>query len=101
MGQILHRAPDPPSAVLRRLSPALDAIVLKAMDRQPERRYQSARELMVDWQRHADGVGPSLQRPRRVSRRYALLTAGVATAGAGGLAWRLDFLQLTILLLFL
>jgi len=94
MGQILHRAPEPPSAVLRRLSPALDSIVLKAMDRRPERRYQSARELMVDLQRHAEGVAPSMLRPRRVSRRYALVTGGVATAAAAGLAWRLDFLHM-------
>jgi eukaryotic-like serine/threonine-protein kinase len=48
---ILNQAPTPPSSVNRRISPALELIIDKSMDKDPARRYQSARELLVDLQR--------------------------------------------------
>ncbi len=48
---ILNDAPPSASTVNRRVSLALEAIIDKAMDKNPERRYQSARELLVDLQR--------------------------------------------------
>jgi eukaryotic-like serine/threonine-protein kinase len=50
---ILHRAPRSPSILNARVSPALESIILKALDKAPERRYQSAKELLVDLQRLA------------------------------------------------
>jgi serine/threonine protein kinase len=38
-----------------RISPLLQNIILKALDKDPERRYQSARELKVDLQRAGAG----------------------------------------------
>jgi eukaryotic-like serine/threonine-protein kinase len=40
--------PSPPSTLNKQITPALDAVVLKALDKDPERRYQSAGELGVD-----------------------------------------------------
>ena len=48
---VLNRDPQPVAKVNPRTSPALAAIIEKAMDKDPERRYQSARELGVDIQR--------------------------------------------------
>ncbi|MGH9532071.1 MAG: protein kinase domain-containing protein [Terriglobales bacterium] len=48
---ILHHAPPPPRALCAAISPGLEVILLKALDKDPEHRYQSARELRVDLER--------------------------------------------------
>ncbi len=45
---ILHYDPVRPSLINPKITAPLEAIILKALDREPERRYQSARELRVD-----------------------------------------------------
>ena len=54
---ILHRPPVSPCALNRRISPGLDRIILKCLDKNPAKRYQSANELSVDLRRLAE---PSL-----------------------------------------
>ncbi len=70
----------------RRLSGDLDNIVLMAMRREPERRYESAQQLAEDVRRHQEAV-PVIARPDTVGylasrfiRRHKL---GVATTAAG------------------
>ena len=53
---ILNREPPAPSVVNPRLPAALDGILLKALDKDPARRYQSARELAVDLDRLNAGI---------------------------------------------
>jgi TolB-like protein/Tfp pilus assembly protein PilF/predicted Ser/Thr protein kinase len=48
---ILHESPLPPRAMNARLSPELDHIILKCLEKDPENRYQSAKELSVDLRR--------------------------------------------------
>ncbi|MBI3667648.1 MAG: tetratricopeptide repeat protein [Acidobacteria bacterium] len=48
---ILQQAPTAPRRLDRSISPALENVILKALDKEPERRYQSAKELVVDLQR--------------------------------------------------
>ena len=60
---ILHNSPRAPSKLNRRVSPALEAILLKAIDREPERRYQSAREMEIDLERLAAGQPPVATAP--------------------------------------
>ncbi len=49
--QILHEAPRPLQEWNRRSSPQIESIIFKALDKQPDLRYQSARELRVDLER--------------------------------------------------
>jgi len=48
---ILHQTPQPASSLNRGVSPALEAVIEKALDKDPEHRYQSAQELRIDLER--------------------------------------------------
>ncbi|MEO0559220.1 MAG: serine/threonine-protein kinase [Bacteroidota bacterium] len=78
-----------PQALRRRLQGDLDRIVLKALEREPERRYGSAEALARDVQRHLEGL-PIEARPasrwyrfNRFARRHRV---GVAAGSVGVLA---------------
>jgi serine/threonine protein kinase/dienelactone hydrolase len=48
IGAILHRPPRPPTALNPRLSPELERIIGKCLEKNPEQRYQSGAELHRD-----------------------------------------------------
>ena len=75
IGAILEAHVAPPRSHNRRLSPALEFVILKAVEKNPNRRYQSVRDLRVDLERLSQGVAP-----RSASRRL-----GWAVAGGGAL----------------
>ena len=86
---ILRQPPRPPAQINARLTPGLESIILKALDKDPERRYQSARELWVDLNRllpSASGaayvlpVAASTGHGRK--RRFAYLAFGLAVLAA-------------------
>jgi eukaryotic-like serine/threonine-protein kinase len=97
IGAILHRAPLQPSALNPSLSPELERIIGKCLEKAPESRYQSAKELAIDLRRLQTGVLSGLQPAapiRRSWRRSAaaalaiVLLAGIG-AGIGVLrGWR-------------
>ena len=94
---ILRQPPKPPSAINPGLPPGLEPIILKALDKDPERRYQTAREMRVDLNRLlpsasgtsyvSAGARPVLP---RVNRRWAFLALAVPVVILLALAgWRL------------
>jgi tetratricopeptide (TPR) repeat protein len=88
---ILRQPPQPPSALNSHLSPGLEAIILKALDKDPERRYQSARELRVDLSRLLPSAQSPLAAPPppRARRRRLVLLLAIAMAAALAVAgWR-------------
>jgi TolB-like protein len=48
---IMHKPPPLPGRLKPDLSPRLEEIILKCLEKEPERRYQSAKELRVDLRR--------------------------------------------------
>jgi TolB-like protein/predicted Zn-dependent protease len=79
IASILTEPPQPPRALNGQVSPGLEAIILKALEKNPEQRYQSAKALLEDLGRLSI-PGAVVGAPRRViSRRWAL--AAMAAAG--------------------
>ena len=72
---ILNKDPIPPSKVNPKISSELERIILKSLDKDPARRYQSAREMRVDLVRLAEA--------RQI---------GAAPARAPSSSWRTIFL---------
>ena len=96
---ILHQPPVAPRALNSRLSTELEAIILKCLDKDPDRRYQSATELLVDLRRLPQPSTGYLLRPppSRVWGRVAkligygvpallVLAVGLTAMNVGG--WR-------------
>ena len=51
IGAILRQSPRPPTALNPGLSPELQRIICKCLEKEPENRYQSAKELGIDLRR--------------------------------------------------
>ncbi|MGE5716520.1 MAG: tetratricopeptide repeat protein, partial [Acidobacteriota bacterium] len=75
INDILTRDPEPPGELNPELPAGLEKVILKALEKDPASRYQSARELGDDLARLTAGV-PPLARPRRRSK-LPLIAAGI------------------------
>ena len=76
MGAILHQAPDPPSSRNRRITPSLESVIMRALEKEPGQRYQSARELLVA----LEGVSAGIPAKAPANRFPLYATAIVAAA---------------------
>ena len=82
---ICEEDPAPPSSAAappmrHRLAGDLDAIVLKALRKEPERRYGSAEELSADIRRYREGLPVTARKDGRVYRAGRLLRKNKAVA---------------------
>lgn len=74
MGAILHKNPDPPSSLNQDVSPGLESVIYKTLEKDPESRYHTARELKAALEgisATAHRLAPSAlhKSPRNVSAR--------------------------------
>ena len=86
---ILHQLPIAPRTLDPRVSPELERIILKCMEKKQENRYQSAKELRVDLGRllpSTAGAAPARRRYRFLAPVNLWLMAGGAVALFAALA---------------
>jgi hypothetical protein len=91
---ILHELPPPPRSVAPDVSPGLESVILKALDKDPELRYQTARELLVDLERlqaapPSERALPPLVLAKPHQRRRLVLVAAAASFALAAGAWLL------------
>ena len=88
MYAILHKAPEPPESLGVQISEGLERIIFKCLEKEPARRYASAKELIGDLNKLETGDLSALTagKPRRAAKRSVwrtLLPVGSAVIVAG------------------
>src|SRR5262249_9581019 len=69
----LNKSIPPPRKVKKDITPELEAVILKAMEKDPKRRYQTAREMLADLERLNSSGALGSTRRRRVLQLLAVL----------------------------
>jgi serine/threonine protein kinase len=83
IGAIVRRTPQPPSALNPRVSPEMERILGKCLEKEPDNRYQSAKELDVDLRRlgvRPLSIAPASTKPRGTTWRRTKILAGMVVA---------------------
>ncbi len=83
---ILEQAPVPPRQANPKISEGLERVILRALQKDPKERYQSAGDLRIDLANLATGTAPIYPKYKSLSRGrwwWPIAVAIVALAGAG------------------
>ncbi len=75
---IIYKQPPRPATLRHDLSARLEEIILKCLEKEPDNRYQSAKELAIDLRRLSaptTGIVFPSQRPRKRIRRFQIVLA--------------------------
>jgi serine/threonine protein kinase/WD40 repeat protein len=83
MEQVVHKRPTRPSEMRRGIPPALEAICMKCLEKEPKRRYASAAQMADDLRRVLDNPSDTelmVLSEERARTRRVWLTAAVAIA---------------------
>jgi serine/threonine-protein kinase len=83
---ILNETPTSPSLLNATISSGLEAIIVKALDKNPGRRYQAAREIQIDLERLGTGAAVSAPRRSRAHHRGAAIRIIAVAASVALLA---------------
>jgi serine/threonine-protein kinase len=92
--RLTHAQPDAVSRFNYGISPELERIIRKCLEKEPDRRYQSARELLVDLRNlrrdsdgHARPEAPAAKPSRRPRMTVAVAVVLLAAGVAGWFGW--------------
>jgi eukaryotic-like serine/threonine-protein kinase len=89
MAAILHVDPPPISTLIPLIPPALERVVGRCLSKDPDERWQSARDLAFELQSISESGAPAAKgRERTFWIMLALLLAAAGAALALGIAWR-------------
>jgi serine/threonine protein kinase len=86
LAQIVHKEPRPPRRASNKVPIDLETICLKALEKDPDRRYQTAGAMADDLRRYVNRFAISARRVgpftklRKLARRHPGLAAGLACA---------------------
>jgi eukaryotic-like serine/threonine-protein kinase len=86
-GEILHDDPPAPRSSNDAISPDLERIVLKALEKDPNRRYQSARELLRDLEGLTRSRPPLIVATSRRAPRLRHIVVGIVLLALGTGGW--------------
>jgi serine/threonine protein kinase len=86
ISQILHKEPKPPRALERKIPPDLETICLKAMDKDPDRRYRTAGAFAEDLRRYVNRFAIEARRASLPQRAVKWAHRHPAIAIAAGMA---------------
>jgi TolB-like protein len=77
IGALMLKRPIPPTRLNPKVSAELERIIDKCVEKDPENRYQSAKELAIDLRRQQTGVLGVVQPARKLARWWSAKSVGL------------------------